>query len=314
MDIGFYYDYIKDLEKGLEKGISTEPSYYPYLKALIESIEKGINATNDPKRIECGAPDFVVDRGATIVGYIEAKDIDKSLDEIEKTEQLKRYRDSLSNLILTDYLEFRWYVNGERHLTARLGTVAKDGKIKRDKAGIEKVAELLSEFLSHKAEAVGTPKSLAVRMAHLAHMIRNLIVAAFEKEPESGTLHAQLSAFRDNLIPDLSAEQFADMYAQTIAYGLFAAKCTNPEGKDFTRQNAAYLLPKTNPFLRKLFNHIAGPDLDDRITWLVDDLAQVLAQTDMEAVLKDFGKRTAKEDPVVHFYETFLREYDPKVR
>jgi len=314
MDFGIYYDYIKDLEKGLEKGISTEPSYYPYLKALIESIEKGINATNDPKRIECGAPDFVVDRGATIVGYVEAKDIDKSLDEIEKTEQLKRYRDSLSNLILTDYLEFRWYVNGERHLTARLGTVAKDGKIKRDKAGIEKVDEMVSGFLAHKAESVGTPKDLAVRMAHLAHMIRNLIVNAFDKESESGTLHAQLSAFRDNLIPDLSAEQFADMYAQTIAYGLFAAKCTNPEGKGFSRQNAAYLLPKTNPFLRKLFNHIAGPDLDDRITWLVDDLAQLLDQADMASILQDFGKRTAKGDPVVHFYETFLKEYDPKVR
>jgi predicted helicase len=104
------------------------------------------------------------------------------------------------------------------------------------------------------------------------------------------------------------------MYAQTIAYGLFAARCDKSSGKDFTRQNAAYLLPKTNPFLRKLFNHIAGPDLDDRIAWLVDDLAQVLAQADMEAILKDFGKRTGKEDPVVHFYETFLKAYDPKIR
>ena len=72
-------------------------------------------------------------------------------------------------------------------------------------------------------------------MARLAHMIRNLTVNAFEKEPEGGTLHTQLSAFRDNLIPDLSIEQFADMYAQTIAYGLFAARCTNSTGNDFTR-------------------------------------------------------------------------------
>ncbi|MBA7620135.1 hypothetical protein ES703_27479 [subsurface metagenome] len=159
-----------------------------------------------------------------------------------------------------------------------------------------------------------TPKDLALRMARLAHMIRNLIIAAFEKEPESGSLHTQLLAFRESLIPDLQVDYFADMYAQTIAYGLFAARCTAPENKDFTRQNATYLLPKTNPFLRKLFNTIAGPDLDDRIAWSVDDLAQVLAQADMEAVLKDFGKRTAKEDPVVHFYETFLTAYDPKVR
>ena len=78
--------------------------------------------------------------------------------------------------------------------------------------------------------------------------------------------------------------------------------------------DAALNLPRTNPFLRKLFQYIAGYDLDDRIAWLVDDLAQLLAQADMEAVLRDFGKRTAKEDPVVHFYETFLKEYDPKIR
>lgn len=104
------------------------------------------------------------------------------------------------------------------------------------------------------------------------------------------------------------------MYAQTIAYGLFAARCAAPDNKEFTRLDAAQNLPQTNPFLRKLFQHIAGYELDDRIAWLVDDLAQVLAQADMEAVLKNFGKRSGREDPVVHFYETFLKAYDPKVR
>jgi predicted helicase len=306
--------YALTIEKELAAGNATEHTHRPALKALVESLAMGVTATNEPRRIECGAPDFIITRGSATIGYIEAKDVGKSLDEAERSDQLKRYLASLSNLILTDYLEFRWYVDGERRLPARLGTLTKEGKIKRDKAGAQAVAELLDNFLAHKAEAVGTPKELALRMARLAHLIRNLIVNAFQKEPESGSLHAQLSAFRDNLIPDLSVEQFADMYAQTIAYGLFAARCTNSTGKDFTRQNAAYLLPKTNPFLRKLFNHIAGPDLDDRITWLVDDLAQVLAQADMAAILKGFGKRTAKEDPVVHFYETFLTAYDPRVR
>jgi len=313
-DLKPVHEYIRAIEKELVAGNATEHTHRPALKALVEGLAEGIIATNEPTHIECGAPDFVITKGALQVGYIEAKDVGKSLDEAEKSEQLKRYRDSLTNLILTDYLEFRCYVDGERRLSARLGTPTKEAKIKRDKAGIESVAELLAGFLSRKAEAVGTPKELALRMARLAHMIRNLIVNAFEKEPEAGSLHAQLAAFRDNLIPDLSAEQFADMYAQTIAYGLFAARCTVPQAKGFSRQNAAYLLPKTNPFLRKLFNHIAGPDLDDRIAWLVDDLAQVLAQADMEAVLRDFGKGTAKEDPVVHFYETFLKEYDPEIR
>jgi len=307
-------EYLSTLQKNLDTGKATELSHYPTLKVLTESLGEGLTVLNNPKWIDCGAPDFLIGKGSTTVGYIEAKDIGKSLDEAEKTDQLKRYKDSLPNLILTDYLEFRWYVDGQKRLTAHLGTLTQDNKIKRDKDGIQKVAELLETFLAHKAEGVGTPKELAQRMARLAHMIRDLIINAFEKEPESGTLHTQFTAFRENLIPDLSTEQFADMYAQTIAYGLFAARCTNPENSHFTRFDAAQNLPKTNPFLRKLFQHIAGYDLDDRIAWLVDELAQVLKQADMEAVLKDFGKRTAKEDPVVHFYETFLREYDPKVR
>ncbi|MCD6453043.1 MAG: N-6 DNA methylase [Dehalococcoidales bacterium] len=308
------HDYIRTIEKELLAGNATEHTHRSALKALIEALGDGIVATNEPRRIQCGAPDFVVSKDSTTIGYIEAKDVGKSLDEAEKSEQLIRYRDPLTNLILTDYLEFRWYVDGELRLSKRLGIPTKEAKIKRDKDGVQAVTELLITFLDHQAERVSTPQELAQRMARLAHMIRDLIIEAFKQEAESGSLHNQLAAFRDNLIPDLSTEYFADMYAQTIAYGLFAARCTNSTGKEFNRQNAAYLLPKTNPFLRKLFNHIAGPDLDDRIAWLVDDLAQVLAQADMASILKDFGKRIAKEDPVVHFYETFLAAYDPKVR
>jgi len=306
--------YIGDIEKERAAGKATEPTYYPYLKSLLEGLGTGITATSNPKRVECGAPDFEVSRGETRVGYVEAKDVGRSLDEAEKTEQLRRYRGSLPNLVLTDYLEFRWYVDGEKRGAARLGTVGLDEKVKRDKKGMEAVGELLADFLAQQPVAVGTPKELAVRMARLAHMIREFIVAAFGKEAEGGSLHGQFVAFRDHLIPDLSVEQFADMYAQTVAYGLFAARAAEDGGQEFTRQNAAYLVPKTNPFLRRLFNYIAGPELNDRIAWLVDDLAQLLGRADMEAVLKDFGKHTKQEDPVVHFYESFLKAYDPKER
>jgi len=313
-DLKLWAQYIHAIEKKLAQGDATEHTHRAALQAFIESFVTGVSATNEPKHIDCGAPDFVIRKGVTTIGYIEAKDIGISLDVTEKSDQLKRYRGSLTNLILTDYLEFRWYVDGEKRLSARLGTATKDGKIKRDKEGIQAVAELLASFLEHQAEKVGTPQELAQRMARLAHMIHDLIIEAFKQEAEGGSLHNQLAAFRDNLIPDLSPEYFADMYAQTITYGLFAARCAAPDNKDFTRQNAAYLLPKTNPFLRKLFNTIAGPELDDRIAWLVDELAQILAQADMEAVLNNFGKHSGKEDPVVHFYETFLKAYDPKVR
>ena len=125
IDLKLLNEYIKAIEKELAAGNSTEPSHYPALKVLIQGLTTGVNATNNPKHIECGAPDFVVTKGAITIGYIEAKDVGKSLDEAEKTDQLKRYRDPLSNLILTDNLEFRWYVDGERQLSARLGTQTK---------------------------------------------------------------------------------------------------------------------------------------------------------------------------------------------
>jgi len=305
---------LHSIESKLAQGDATEHTHRSALESLITGLDTGITAINEPRHIECGAPDLIIRKGLVTIGYIEAKDIGRSLDEAERSDQLKRYRDSLSNLILTDYLEFRWYVDGERRLSARLGIVSKEGRIKQDKDGTQNVADLLNGFLSLKAQGVGTPKELAQRMARQAHLIRNLIINAFEQEPEKGSLHSQLDAFRENLIPDLSVEYFADMYAQTITYGLFAARCTAPDNRDFTRRNAAYLLPKTNPFLRKLFNQIAGPDLDERIAWLVDDLSQLLAQADMASILKDFGRRSGKEDPVVHFYETFLKAYDPNIR
>lgn len=307
-------DYIRAIQRNLATGVATERTYYPALRGLLETLDEDVMAINEAKRIECGAPDFIVIKGPVNIGCIEAKDVEVNLDSEEESEQMLRYRDSLSNLILTDFLEFRWYVDGERRLVERLGRVTRDNKIKADTAGIEAVRELLSNFLAHRAEPIGTAKDLAVRMAGQAHMIRDLIVAAFEREPESGRLRAQFKAFEEQLIPDLSLEEFADMYAQTITYGLFAARCTWDGRGEFTRKNAAYLIPKTNPFLRGLFDHIAGIRLDDRIAWLVDFLAQLLAQADMEAILKDFGKRTGKEDPVVHFYETFLRAYDPATK
>lgn len=306
--------YVAEIQKRLQRGDATEPTYYSALEALLEEMETGITATNEPKRIECGAPDFIVTKGAANIGCVEAKVVGSNLDREERSEQMERYRDSLSNLILTDFLEFRWYVDGKQRAVARLGTATRDGKIKADKAGMEAIRELLSKFLAHHAEPLGTAKDLAVRMAGQAHMIRDLIVAAFEKESESGMLHGWVKAFEEQLIPDLTPEQFADMYAQTIAYGLFAARTTGDNKGRFSRRNAAYLIPKTNPFLRKLFNEIAGPELDDRIAWLVDFLAELLAQADMEAILKDFGRRAGKEDPVVHFYETFLRAYDRETK
>lgn len=308
--------YLKAIEKDISAGNATEHTHRPALKSLIESLSAGITATNEPKRIKCGAPDYIVTRGETPLGYIEAKDVGKSLDREEKGEQISRYLESLDNLLLTDYLEFRWYVRGEHVQTARLGTYdsAKE-RVRIEVEGAEEVEKLLTDFLTEVIPTVSSPKDLAERMARVARLIRETISRAFKTEGSGGSLHQQMKGFREVLIHDLTEEQFADMYAQTICYGLFAARVNHRSSEPFTRRQAAHELPRTNPFLRKLFQHVAGPDLDDEPhAWAVDGLADLLNRTDIAAILKDFGRATRREDPVVHFYETFLAAYDPKMR
>ena len=246
--------YLREIEKTYRVGNATEHTYRSDLKGWLESLFHGITATNEPKRVKCGAPDFIITRNLTPLGYIETKDIGVSLDQVERTDQMKRYLASLGNLILTDYVEFRWYVSGEHRMTARLGKVGGKGKLVAEPDGMARVIDLLNGFMLAQSPTLNTPKELALRMAALAQLIRNAIRLAFESEEGGGSLHGQMEGFRQVLLPDLTYEQFADMYAQTICYGLFAARCNAKPAVTFTREHAAYDIPKTNPFLRKMLN------------------------------------------------------------
>jgi hypothetical protein len=150
--------YLKALEHELPVGHTTEHTHRPALKVFLESMASKLTATNEPGRVACGAPDFVLTKpGPVTVGYVETKDIGKSLDDAERSDQLKRYLSSLSNLVLTNYLEFRWYVDGKLHQTATIGSVGNREKIKIDDTPA-KILSLLEGFLQHAAEGVSSPK------------------------------------------------------------------------------------------------------------------------------------------------------------
>ena len=311
-------DYVRKIETYFRAGNATEHTYRATLQGLLESLWVGVSAINEPKRSRYGAPDYAIARatkdGVLTVGYVEAKDIGKALDSIEHDEQISRYLQAIDNLLLTDYCEFRWYVNGEKQGTARLATL--HGKqLLLEKDNLVAVEQLLASFLQHSAEPIRKPDDLARRMARLTYMVRDIIIDVFAMREASATLSELYETFKIVLLPDLSAAQFADMFAQTLAYGLFAA-CYNHKGPaPFARADAAREIPKTNPFLRKLFSAIAGADFEDEpFIGFVNELTQVLSITDMDAVLADFGKHTRQEDPIVHFYETFLTHYDPRLR
>jgi hypothetical protein len=310
--------YVDDLEQELASGRATEHSYRPALKSLVEGLLSNLRAINEPTRVACGAPDFVVARaanhGPVTVGYMEAKDIGASLDAAERTDQLERYFGSLDNVILTDYLEFRWYVDGKPRATARLGNRAAN-RIEPAPDGELAVEALLRDFAAHSPGAIGQPEELARRLARLAHIVRDTIVAAFEQDAASDTLRDLRTVFGEVLIPNLTVEQYADMFAQTLAYGLFAARINHDSSTPFTRSASAEDIPAANPFLRRFFTVITGPDLaDEPFASFVDDIAQLLSDADMDRVLANFGHATRRRDPIFHFYETFLAAYDPDVR
>ena len=321
-------EYLRKLERAFQRGDATEHTHRPALQELIEALDENVLCTNEPKRSGCGAPDYVVSRkrDQLSVGYIEAKDIGADLAENERGEQLERYLAALPNLLLTDYLEFRWFVDGKKRETFRLAHVAPGGRLAPVAADeLERARLLLLDFASQGPADISSAQELARRLASLTHLIRDIITAAFLSGQASQPLRDWRGAFAATLLPELApqalagkeaeaASEFADMFAQTLAYGLFSARASS-YGSKFTRENAQKLIPRANPFLRAFFEQITGAALaDEPFAGFVEDLIQTLDHADMARVMEDFGKHGRRRDPVVHFYETFLQAYDPKLR
>ncbi|HOG35750.1 MAG TPA: DNA methyltransferase [Paludibacteraceae bacterium] len=312
--------YIDTINQKFKAGNATEHTFRGVLEQLIESIVPTIRATNEPKRQSCGAPDYILTKKDIPVGFIEAKDIgDRDLEGLKKTgnkEQFDRYKASLSNLIFTDYLTFILYREGEFVSTITIGEITDKG-IKPLTDNFASFENFIKDFCSHHGQTIKSSKKLAEMMAGKARLLSEVIEKALnsdEENSEDSTLKDQMNAFKEILIHDITPKGFADVYAQTIAYGMFAARLNDPSLTTFSRQEAAELIPKSNPFLRKLFGYIAGIDVDDRIKWIVDDLVNIFLACNVEEMLKNYGKATKMEDPIIHFYEDFLSEYDPKLR
>ncbi|MBZ4218612.1 MAG: DNA methyltransferase [Chlorobium sp.] len=315
-------EYIETINRRFKAGNATEHSYRGDLQNLLKALAPQVEVTNEPQRIDCGAPDYILTRKGIPVGYIEAKDIGKSLDSKLYKEQFARYKSSLPNLIITDYLEFRLYLEGVLTTSIFLAEI-QNGKIVARPESFKAFTDLIGEFSRYEGQTITSASKLSKMMAAKARLLADVIEKALSTVTGEGigmlheannSLKEQLEGFKDVLIHDITPKQFADIYAQTIAYGMFAARLHDPTLEDFNRKEAAELIPKTNPFLRKLFQYIAGYDLDSRIVWIVDALADLFKATDIAALLKDFGKATQQQDPIIHFYETFLAEYDPALR
>jgi type I restriction-modification system DNA methylase subunit len=310
--------YFKDIHKIYTDGDFREESFYPSFKRLFEDCSElhqsqvGVSVLVAPRKTEVGIPDFRIGKNGEIIGYIEAKPPDSNLQDIEDSEQLKRYRDSLPNLILTNFLELRLYRHGSRIDKVQVGRpfTLRSLKASPSPEKLDEFFGLLENFFAFSTPEIQKSSDLSVELAKKTRFLQHLLHEELSRENEEVTRFYK--AFQEELIETLNKEGFADLYAQTITYGLFAARM-KVQNK-FKRETAWKSIPESLPLLKEIFYSMTGPHFPESLTWIVDDITQILEKADISSILKEFKTTRWEEDPVIHFYETFLATYNPRER
>ena len=286
-----------------------ELSLFPHLQAFLEEVSTdcfgrdSITFTQEPRQLDqIGRPDFIAMDGLLPIGYIEAEAYGRNLDALtgHAEAQNARFIENLDNFILTNFVEFRLYTDGTLRATANI------------EDSPENLETLLERFLNARQGPITSPEVLAKYLARRTRELQTQISTTLTDE--NSEIYGMFSAFKELLISTLTAADFADMYAQTLAYGLFAARCTLPNATNFSRHTAVDALPRSNPFLVQLFHHVASPTLETNVTYILDDIAALLRNVPTEMLRTAFVARNRLEDPVIHFYETFLAQYNPQRR
>ncbi|MEN9913908.1 MAG: hypothetical protein RL528_644 [Bacteroidota bacterium] len=319
-------EYISKINQTYRLGNATEHTYRGDLSTLLQTLVPEIIATNEPKGEKWGRVDYAISLNGINIGFIEAKDIgDKDLEGKKKTgnqEQFDRYRAALSNLIITDYIDFHFYKEGILTEKISIGKVENNSIIPLSQ-NFQRFTTLFKNFTEQTPITIKSPTRLAEMMAGRARLMADIIEKSLNEDDTSNkesetqdysNLKKQMLSFQRMLIHDLDNKSFSDLYSQTIAYGLFTARYHDPSKETFSREEALTLIPRSNPFLGQLFIGLTGNQLDHRLVWIVDELVRIFLASDITSIMKDFGKSTKQEDPVVHFYETFLGAYNPALR
>ncbi|MDP8202081.1 MAG: type ISP restriction/modification enzyme [Candidatus Tenebribacter burtonii] len=314
--------YLNDIKSIYLRGDAREESYYSCLENLLKQFadSQKIKAaiTTLPKKTEAGNPDFRIWDGKNhIIGYIEAKTLtQQNLDNIKNTEQLKRYTSTFPNVILTNFLEFILFRNGMEIERVQIGRFYHLEQLNQTPV-LENEAEFfqfLEKYYSFSLPKVHSASSLAKELAKRTRFLKDEVVRIEldEAHKSNDSILGFYEAFQKYLIKGLTEEDFADLYSQTITYGLFAARTR--AGDDFNRQLAFQFIPQTIGILRDVFRFISLEEPPPALQVIVDDIAEVLKVTKVNKILKKFYEEGKGKDPIIHFYETFLGAYDPKMR
>jgi len=275
--------YFKEIHEIYINGHFREESFYASFKRLFEECSKlfqtpeEVNVLVLPRKTEAGIPDFRAGKNGEIIGYIEAKTPDTNLDDVEDSEQNKRYRTSLPNLILTNFLEFRLYRFSDLVIEVVVGRpfTLRSLKIPPTPEKLDLFFELLDNFFSFATPEIRKSSDLSVELAKKTKFLEYILQEELSTENQEVTRFYK--AFQEELIETLTKERFADLYAQTITYGLFAARMKIQNG--FKREIAWKFIPESLPLLKEIFYSMTGPHFPESLTWIVDDIRDLYPES-----------------------------------
>jgi predicted helicase len=308
------------------------------LQALADEGEGGVSVQHEPKRVaDKGAPDFKVTKGGLILGYVENKGIGENLDKVLKSEQITKYKSLNQNIVLTDYLHFIWISkNGVQRETLCHATDLENPKFRLKDDRIKAVRDLLHGFFSTAPEGIGKAQQLALALATRSRLLRDYLgeeLIRQERDHREGRLYGLFQIFRDQVFHELTLAEFADAFAQMLAYGLFLARL-NSDSETVTLHNARQFVPGSFRLIRELVDFLTELDKDEyrNVRWVVEEVLSIVNNLDMASIHNDLSFRQRKaisrkvragneeehrlfeRDPFIYFYEDYLKAYDKETR
>lgn len=325
-------NYLSQIQNITEK--DKEHTYRTFLHTLFIKIKEKVAYTNikiihEPNNDKegRGAPDFLITKDSLILGYIENKRINEDLNKILQTQQIKKYLDLSLNLILTDYLRFcligldnknNPIIAKELRLCeySQLKAITKDNAHLQDKA--QELLEFFTLFFSKNPKPIANAKDFADALALRTKILKDELLLNNTNQ----YLLSLFNTFREVLYKELEYENFCDSFAQTLTYSLFLSRLNNTTQENINLSNAKKFIPKSFPLIRAMSGFLDNLEELDSIKWLIEEIISIINHIDISEMIKELNKISQKDllgdslhkDPYLHFYETFLASYDPKLR
>ncbi len=306
-----YLESIKDLTPEKNE-LTHRPSLHNLLNRLKDHFNKEFKIEHEPKKEQGSQPDFRVSFQGLNIGYIENKRVGINLSQLLKSDQIRKYLELNPNLMLTDYLNFVWVGKDENNapfVKKEISVASPDelSKPLKPKPQTERdLIELFQSFFNHEAAPIANAKDFATHLSPCTRYLKDALIKYQEKTQVSSIFNN----FKEYLYEELSFEDFSDALAQTLTYSLFLAKLNHPFEK-INLDNVRSSIPKNFAVIREMADFLKKLDGIKEIQWLLNEILSSINHVDMDSILKDLND---DKDPYLHFYETFLSAYDPKLR